>query len=352
MRLEDCLELKSETLRSLEPPFRTFRDALPSFHVERPTFSGPRLEVDLPSPAGLRHRALRRPPVALGVARGSEENDYRLAVRVQDVRLLESDVVDEIRERARGEVDIRYIGEGRPLASPVVGQLRGHRRPLASGISIGTTSGSTTGTLGAFIRPQGGGPVGVLSNNHVLADQDRAPMGAPALQPGWDDGGREPTAVVGTLDRVVALQTDAVNTLDCATARLDSDLDWDPHLDPAPLTGVREPDLEEIVAKLGRTTGFSQGTVVAIETGPVTFAYAIGRLVFDGLVEVHGHGASRFADFGDSGSLVFSERDRHAVGLLFGVTRRGGRNGAGVSYVNPLPTVLQELKVELLLSRE
>jgi hypothetical protein len=50
-------------------------------------------------------------------------------------------------------------------------------------------------------------------------------------------------------------------------------------------------------------------------------------------------------DEGDSGSLILGE-DRPAVGLLFAGTDLGGTNGQGLTYANPIATVLAKLKIE------
>jgi hypothetical protein len=351
MQLEEVLALKAHELERLESGAGSIVRALPSLHFERARSGAPRVEVELPTLATLRRAKFRRHAVALGVALGVQEEDYRLAVRVQDLRVLESDLIDGIRRRAGGHVDIRYIGRAVPASLPD-GDARTRRRPLAPGISVGAIDGRTTGTLGGFVRPHGGDRIGLFSNNHILANSNRAQIGSSILQPSWDDGGRDPGAIVGTLDRTVPLRLDGPNTVDCAIATLADGINWDPKICSAPLSGLRQPQLEESVAKLGRSTAYTAGTVAAIETGPVTFDYPIGPIVFDGLIEVHGEGPGRFADSGDSGSVVYSEHDRRAVGLIFGITRRGGRNGAGVTYTNPLPEVLEALRADLLLSSQ
>src|SRR5512134_870624 len=56
------------------------------------------------------------PSYFLGIsARGKK--DYRLAVRLQDRALERSELVDSISARARGEVDVRYVGRIRARAN-------------------------------------------------------------------------------------------------------------------------------------------------------------------------------------------------------------------------------------------
>lgn len=49
---------------------------------------------------------------------------------------------------------------------------------------------------------------------------------------------------------------------------------------------------------------------------------------------------------GDSGSLIIDEQLR-AIGLLFAGGDEGGSNGQGLTYANPITTVLDEIQVDL-----
>lgn len=99
------------------------------------------------------------------------------------------------------------------------------------------------------------------------------------------------------------------------------------------------------VWKLGRTTGHTRGSVSAIEVDHVTVDYDGTFHTFDGQLEVTGR-TRPFSKAGDSGALVVDEAHR-GVGLLFAGSDRGGLLGIGVSYANPLQTVLDLLGVEL-----
>jgi hypothetical protein len=288
-------------------------------------------------------RRARRPPIALGIARGKRD-DYALAVRVQEEQLLNSRAVGTIRDRANGEVDVRYIGRPVPLSGG--GWHKGRCRPLRAGASVGSQAQKTTGTMGCFVQPRGGGPLHLLSNAHVLIGWGQGSRGDAIAQPGWDDEGRDENAQIGTVAEYVPLIAGQVHDVDCAVALLD---------DGAPsATGpgtVAEADVDEALIKDGRTTGRTTGRTLAIEAGPIEFDYPtpLGTLVFDGVTEVDGVGDGRFARRGDSGSLVLNE-DGAGVGLLFAVTDVGGRNNRGIAYLCPLSTALDRLKVELVSS--
>ena len=94
--------------------------------------------------------------------------------------------MEDLTKLAKGEVDVRYIGLVEKRAGP---WHRQRRRPLCIGCSVGHFN-VTAGTLGAFVRPRGGGPLAILSNNHVLANENRGKKGDDILQPGAIDDGR------------------------------------------------------------------------------------------------------------------------------------------------------------------
>lgn len=119
------------------------------------------------------------PSYFLGIsARGKK--DYRLAVRLQDRALERSDLVARISAKAKGEVDVRYVGRIRARAKP---WYRSKQRPLLIGSSTGFLASGfiMAGTLGCFVRSGSSTALYILSNNHVLADENRYPKGRPIV---------------------------------------------------------------------------------------------------------------------------------------------------------------------------
>ena len=106
----------------------------------------------------------------------------------------------------------------------------------------------------------------------------------------------------------------------------------------------------EQVEKVGRTTGITQGRITAIELDDVVVGYGeqLGELRFDNQIEVEGTGTGPFSRGGDSGSLVYRLPGGEAVGLLFAGSETGGENGSGLTYLNPIGTVLESLGATLL----
>ncbi|MCZ2838428.1 hypothetical protein [Modestobacter sp. VKM Ac-2985] len=249
---------------------------------------------------------------------------------------------------ARDEVDVRVIGPVRPLRSPTPEELRRRGRPLRPGASISHRD-VTAGTLGGFVRRAGAGELLVLSNNHVLANSDAATEGDPVLQPGVADGGLE-TDRIGGLTSFVRFRSQPGNLVDAAVAALDPGMAADPTAYPggplsAAVAAADETDPDELVEKVGRTTGHTHGRITAVEVDGVGVQYDDVVHTFDDQVEIEGL-TGGFSAGGDSGSVIWRSRDRAPLGLLFAGSTTGGSAGGGVTFANPMATVLRELDVE------
>jgi hypothetical protein len=235
----------------------------------------------------------------------------------------------------------------------ITAQARGETdrvRPLRPGVSIAHVD-VTAGTLGAFVHRTGAGSDDaryVLSNYHVLAGSPDAKPGDVVVQPGSADGGREPEDRVGELADVVPLTAGERATVDAAIARLDDGIGVDLDYPVGRITTTARVEGTEEVAKIGRTTALTQGRVTAIELDDVLVGYGeeLGVLSFDDQIEVESTGDGPFSRGGDSGSLVYRS-DGVAIGLLFAGSETGGTNGTGLTYVNPIDTVLEALGVRL-----
>ncbi|MCA1788920.1 MAG: S1 family peptidase [Thioalkalivibrio sp.] len=299
--------------------------------------------------------------IALGIAR--EGREYRLAVRVQRQGLLSSEIVKHIVDQALGEADVRFVGRLEKRGAvprvrvfgPAGPQLwyRANVRPLLIGASVGHVD-VTAGSIGAFVSQSG--RACILSNNHVLANEDRSAAGDAVLQRGSADGGRSARDEVAALHKSVPLRKDGVNMVDAALAEIREGEEYAPSRLRGLIAGGDQrlagsgPDFMDegdLVYKLGRTTGPTEGRITAFELDNVVISFDSGNLRFDEQVEIEGTGSMPFSDGGDSGSLIVDEQMR-AVALLFAGGDLGGSNGLGLTYANPIGTVLQELKAELL----
>lgn len=323
---------------------------------------------DVPLPAGAVDRpdvvdaAAATPGAFVGIVPSTRPDGFRVALRLTRPVARPDSYAAAVRERAGEDVDIRYVGPVRaltgpsppdpdpvtPTPTPTPNQLQQRIRPLVRGASIAHRD-VTAGTLGAFVTIGAETAIYVLSNNHVLGNSDRGRIGDDVLQPGPADDGTSADRV-GELFRVVRLDPDGPNLLDAALALLGGDITVDQEAHGGPLAGVTDAvDVVGQVVKIGRTTGLTIGRISAIEVDGVPVGYDTGVFTFTDQIEIEGLDGG-FSAGGDSGSVIYTPDDRLAVGLLFAGSTTGGPGGSGVTYANPLATVLSELDAELLTS--
>ena len=283
--------------------------------------------------------------ISLGVS-VHREGGFGVAVRVQAARASRP-IAEALRAvfKEESEVDFRMIGTVRTFKP----WYRDIARPLCIGPSVGHHH-ITAGTLGAFVSVKGKDGEYMLSNNHVLANVDRANTGDLILQPGPLDNLAPDQLIVGIFDSAVPLKRDDPNLVDCAIARVNPGIEISPsHLwNVGELTGLIPPDqlASDLVFKIGRTTGLSWGRVTAIELDPIEINMDTTVYAFENQIEIEGTGNSAFSRPGDSGSLVV-DTHRQAVGLLFAGSTSGGSNGKGLTYVNPIDDVVTNLNASL-----
>ena len=227
------------------------------------------------------------------------------------------------------------------------------------------------GTLGALLQDERGRQY-LLSNNHVLARSDHAAIGDDVVQPGLIDNNCTPngdgagTQPVGSLAGWLPLSSHATNA-DAAIAETAS-RSVDP-LGSIQELGARQADgtlaaaplgisstegkgesatLQLHVAKSGRTTGLTCGSVSAIgvdvsvdyyrdcaETRPYL------TKIFTNQIGVSG---DHLSDAGDSGAVLVDTANAEPVGLYFA----GGSDVSGVAQglANPVSDVLSELNAQ------
>lgn len=288
--------------------------------------------------------------IAVGIS-FTPQHQYRPALRVRSEADLETALAKLAVNMARGEIDLRVVGAVRQQMP----WKRQRQRPPIIGCSISHFDG-TAGTLGCFVRDRATEEVLALSNNHVIMRNDLAMVGDPIFQPGPIDGGVAPSALVGAALRAVKLdaQPGAVNWVDAALGRFNADCNL-AAADKSLLQGLGRLSAAapavalpgDRVAKLGRTTNVTWGTVVSADIDRLSVASAFDQRVFrfDNQIEIEGDDGRPFSRGGDSGSLVVNERFE-PVGLIFCGSEAGG-DGAGLSYANHIGQVLDDLAVDI-----
>jgi hypothetical protein len=232
----------------------------------------------------------------------------------------------------------------RPTPGTKIDPTAFFKRPVPIGVSTGNAYECSAGTIGARVKH--GSQVYALSNNHVYALENTAPLDSEVLQPGlYDTRCRYDHAnVIGTLYdfEPIVFSTSADNVIDAAIA-----LSSTGNLDNAtPSNGYGLPQsatvgavLGDAVQKYGRTSSLTKGTIAGISvTVNVGYSSGIARFVDQILVTAR----KAFIKAGDSGSLLVTDPDRNPVGLLF-----AGDSSGRYAFANPIDPVLQRFNVSI-----
>jgi hypothetical protein len=192
-------------------------------------------------------------------------------------------------------------------------------RPAQPGCSVGyqdpNNQYSMAGTFGGVVK--NAGQTFILSNNHVLADENRLPVGAPIFQPGLLDGGNTNGDQIAMLSKFVPFISGRPNKVDCAIAEIMSaGLVSKDVLHIGPPNGAGAAALDMIVHKFGRTTSYTVGRITSVDTD-VTVQYETGNFTFQEQIIITGSAGSSFSAAGDSGSLILERGTNKVIALLF-----------------------------------
>ncbi len=333
--------------------------------------------------------------VAIGFRNYMERATDQLAVSVlveqkKPVEALRED--DLVPQQVNGmRTDVIEVGRLEALVDP-----RERFRPnIPTGVSIGHYM-VTAGTLGAVVYDRNTGEPLLLSNNHVLANSNDAVIGDAILQPGPTDHGVRPDDVVAKLHRfeklrlfsdfgqgpspptttpplfpaggcdIVELFVNVGNVLakingsakrlasvpaptaqaeggpifpnqvDAALARPNNPQLFQPDIATIGRpNGIKKPQLGMRIRKFGRTTGYTEGTIMLLNA-TVDVAYGENMQArFTGQVIT-----TPMSQGGDSGALIIDADSLQAVGLLFAGSRRA-------TIFTPMDVVLDVMDVDL-----
>lgn len=300
--------------------------------------------------------------VATGVGRKISDNEEtdEIAVivsvrkKVAVAQLTEADLIP----KTLGSVKTDVIETGEIVAFQDPKQKM---RPARPGVSIGHHLISA-GTLGCLVRKAD--ETLILSNNHVLANSNKAQVGDAIWQPGKADGGTAADQI-GTLAQFVQMAFDGEapppsgclsqllalfgmgqpkaanepgnNRVDCALARPTSpDLVTPDILNIGVPIGLGTATLGTSLQKSGRTTGHTTGSVQQIDV-TVSVNYGGPVATFTGQLM-----AGAMSQGGDSGSAVL-DMDKRVVGLLFA-------GSASTTIINPISYVFDLLGIDELVT--
>jgi len=249
---------------------------------------------------------------------------------------------------------VKVTGEITALAGKGFNNTAVLTPPVPIGVSTGNIGECSAGTIGA--RVVSGTKVYALSNNHVYALENDAPIGSKVLQPGLYDTGcvLRGNNNLGTLAAFIPIQFNntacnpatnpaACNTVDAAialssTSKLGQATPRGGYGVPNSQT-YSSPYIGQAVQKYGRTTSLTHGTINGINA-TVNVSYGTGKsAIFTGQLVI-GSGKP-FSKAGDSGSLIVTnDSNANPVGLLFA-------GGSGTTIANPIVSVLGSLGVTI-----
>lgn len=240
-----------------------------------------------------------------------------------------------INENYKGiKTDVIETGEIKSLA------LTSKIRPILFGYSISPyiPNVSMAGTAGCLVKSNS--KYCILSNNHVLANENRLPLNTPILQPGTYDNGRYPSDIVAYLTKMIPIQFETptvspLNKVDAAIASIISISQFSTSIALiGKVKGIISPLINLSVKKTGRTTGLTTGKITNTNaTLRVQYSNNNTALFTNQIL------STAMSSAGDSGSLLLTDSN-YAVGLLF-----AGSNS--VTVYNPIKTVLSSLGVSL-----
>lgn len=205
-------------------------------------------------------------------------------------------------------------------------------RPAPSGVSIGHVR-ITAGTMGGVVRDKATGMWLILSNNHILANENNANVGDTILQPGVADSGKNPDDKIATTLRWIQLNT-SDNYADAAVAKVINPDDVSlEHMNLGHITGVAKYYVNQEVVKSGRTTRTTRGPILGTATVKVGYGGGRTRTFKNCLISTVGSAG------GDSGSAILDMFTRRYIGILF----------AGDGYytiINPQEYIFGPLGIE------
>lgn len=351
--------------------------------------------------------------VGVGVGYKNAEGDPSVVVLVEQKKPLDELRPEDVVPRNIEGVDTDVYEVGKLMAFDAVdsgdaqsaphlsASPRDRHRPfIPGGVSFGHHA-VTAGTLGVVVRDRKTGQRLLLSNNHVIANNNEARKGDLILQPATLDGGQNPADAVAVLERFIALnyvegdviapelreraqaapqaqtasndggglmanilrllsrllnnkptpspapkpdiaaikQNTADNIADAAVARPNDRAMFKEQIRGiGTIRKTAEPELGMRVRKTGRTTDTTHSTVTLLNA-TVTVGYNTSQGPRNARL-VGQVICNAFSQGGDSGSLVVSSDSGTAVGLLFA--------GSGLATIfTPINTVFDALDIEL-----
>jgi Putative metal-binding motif len=246
---------------------------------------------------------------------------------------------DGIDNNCNGSVD-EGCSSPPPTPTPTPTPAPAESGTIDIGVSTGNELECSSGTISARVKDAKGN-VYALSNNHVYALENSAPIGSDVGHPGKADSLQlclSPLVdVIGPLFDYVPIifSTSANNTVDAAIATTSTNI----LKKSTPAACYGTPKSQTVAAtvgmnvqKCGRTTSLTKGVITAINA-TVNVGYSSGTARFLNQIIVESDTA--FIKPGDSGSLLVTDPGRNPTGLLY-----AGTSDGKLAVANPIDSVL------------
>ena len=220
-------------------------------------------------------------------------------------------------------------------------------RPLQGGSAISIEyfnfgkHNVSTGTLGCIVtkkKKSFGRDYFILSNNHVIADANNAPIGTPIIQPQYKTGNEETVAYLSDFIKIdfAGFFYEPVNYVDVAIARVTKkSLISNKIFGIGVIKGSSNADLGLKVKKVGMKTGLTEGEITTIGvTEEQLFENRTKRAIFKDIIV-----SDIYSRSGDSGSCVLN-KNNEIIGILTG----GNQTSTSINDIN---IVLEKLHIDI-----
>jgi len=210
-------------------------------------------------------------------------------------------------------------------------------RPVQPGVSAGSVE-SSAGTICCLVRDKAGSRNQYfLSSEHVFAGEP----GVGIVQPSPFDGGSAPRDQIARVARTVKPDVNAENRIAGALAAITENTPVNPDCFAiGAFAGVADVSSGEQVTLVGRTSGVSEGQVIAVDSvTSIWLGEANQGVMFSGLIVCQKADGGSFSDSGDSGAPVVNARNE-LVGMLYA-------GSVSESMVIPIKPILDHFDVEL-----
>ena len=212
-------------------------------------------------------------------------------------------------------------------------------RPVPSGVAVSNIKFHRSGTLGCLVVLNNG-KLCILSNNHVLANENSAEIGDDIIQPGYAESAPAEDQVIGVLENFAKINATR-NSVDAAVAwtsdQLASPVHITYYLNPTPIpvalgmTVLKNGSSTE--ATIGIVTDLGANISVQYEPFPAG-AEMINQVAIRGI-------SGSFSMPGDSGSLIVTNATKQPVALLF-----AGSSDSSITFANPIHAVIAALGIK------